>query len=91
MFGSGVGVGRLGRGTGGDFNALHSHPKMPLNNTGHGKFKLLKVLGGDKGVCLGYVGSSKEIVCVNQKCSIGSHKKASMDDYNLPGSNDPVV
>jgi hypothetical protein len=51
---------------------------MPLNNTGHGKFKLVKVVRGDKGLCLGYVGSSKEIVCVNQKCTIGSHKKASM-------------
>ena len=78
MFGSGVGVGRLGQVTGGVFNALHSHPKMPLINTGHGKFKLVKVVRGDKGLCLGYVGSSKEIVCVNQKCTIGSHKKASM-------------
>ena len=50
---------------------------MPHNNTGNGKFKLLKIVRG-KGVCLGYVGSSKEIVCVNSKCTIGSHKKALM-------------
>ena len=77
MFGSGGGDGGSGDVTGGVFNALQAHSKMPHNNTGNGKFKLLKVVRG-KGVCLGYVGSSKEIVCVNSKCTIGSHKKASM-------------
>ena len=77
MFGSGGGGGgRLGDVTGGVFNALHAHSKMPHNNTGVGKFKLLPVVR-DTGICLGFVGLSKEIVCVNQRCPIVNHKRAS--------------
>jgi hypothetical protein len=48
---------------------------MPAHS-GDGKFKLLKIETGD-GRCLGFVGKSKDIVCVNKHCSVGIHRKPS--------------
>lgn len=70
----GGGSGGVGIVVGGGFNVLHVHPKMPFR--GNGKFKLLKCATGD-GCCMGFVGASKEIICVNKRCNIAAHSKAS--------------
>ena len=59
----------------GGVSELSGHPKMPARG-GDGKFKLLKIEQGD-GRCLGFVGKSRDIVCVNKKCAVGIHGKAS--------------
>ena len=59
----------------GGFSELSGHPKMPARG-GDGKFKLLKIEQGD-GRCLGFVGKSRDIICVNKKCAVGIHGKAS--------------
>ena len=59
----------------GGFSELSNHSKMPAHS-GDGKFKLLKIEPGD-GRCLGFVGKSRDIVCVNKKCAVGIHSKAS--------------
>jgi hypothetical protein len=48
---------------------------MPARS-GDGKFKLLKIELGD-GCCLGWVGKSRDIICVNKNCAVGIHRKAS--------------
>ena len=79
VFGGGSGGGgQMGVLGGVGWHELRNHSKLPRS----GKFYLSKVERGD-GICKGFIGSTREIICCNENCTIGAHAKPSVK-WNPP-------
>ena len=57
---------------GGGWSSLRGHPKIPK----FGKYSLLS-LKRDDDHCRGFIGSSRDLICVNKNCQILAHSKPS--------------
>jgi hypothetical protein len=73
MFGGNGGkIYEVGHSEGGGWSTLRVHPKMPK----FGKYSLL-LMNQDDEYCRGFIGGSRDLICVNKSCAIIAHSKPS--------------